>query len=41
MAIATSIAPNDLLEAPPEVFWAMVEVLREQATEAEKARGRR
>jgi hypothetical protein len=41
MAIATSISPNELLEAPPEIFWAMVEVLKEQAAEAEKARGRR
>jgi hypothetical protein len=41
MAIATSIAPNELLEAPPRVFWAMVEVLREQSKEAERAKGRR
>ncbi len=41
MAIATSISPNELLEAPPEIFWAMVEVLKEQAAEAEKAKGRR
>jgi hypothetical protein len=38
--VATSIAPNELLEAPAEVFWAMVEVLREQSNEIEKARGR-
>jgi len=41
ISVHTGIAPNELLEAPPAVFWAMVEVLREQATEAEKARGRR
>jgi hypothetical protein len=41
MAIATSISPNELLEAPPEIFWAMVEVLKEQAAETERAKGRR
>lgn len=34
VAIATSISPNELLDAPPEVFWAMVAVLQEQAKEA-------
>ena len=34
VAVATSISPNELLEAPPEVFWAMVAVLQEQAKEA-------
>lgn len=41
MAVATSIAPNELLEAPPEVFWAMVSVLEEQQQELERAKGRR
>jgi hypothetical protein len=41
VALATSISPNELLDAPPEIFWAMVEVLKEQAAEAERAKGRR
>ena len=41
MAIATSISPNELLEAPPEVFWAMVQVLKEQQSELDKATRRR
>jgi hypothetical protein len=41
VAIATSISPNELLEAPPEIFWAMVQVLNEQQQELERARGRR
>jgi hypothetical protein len=41
VAIATSIAPNELLEAPPEIFWAMVAVLEEQQQELERAKGRR
>lgn len=38
MAVATSISPNELLAAPPDVFWAMVAVLNEQAREAEARR---
>jgi len=38
VAIATSISPVDLLEAPEEVFWAMVTVLNDQAKKARKAR---
>jgi hypothetical protein len=30
VAVATGIAPNELLEAPPRIFWAMVKVLEEQ-----------
>jgi hypothetical protein len=45
VAVATSISPNELLAAPPTVFWAIVEVLREQTRQAEeqqrKAKGRR
>jgi hypothetical protein len=41
VAVATSIAPNELLEAPPEIFWAMVSVLEEQAQQTERAKGRR
>jgi len=39
--VATSIAPNDLLDAPPEIFWAMVAVLQEQQEELAKANRRR
>jgi hypothetical protein len=39
--VATSIAPNDLLDSPPEIFWAMVEVLKEQARQQEQRRGRK
>jgi hypothetical protein len=31
VSVATSIAPNDLLETPPDVFWAIVAVLKEQS----------
>jgi hypothetical protein len=41
MAVATHIAPNDLLDAPPEIFWAMVAVLKEQQDEVEKMNRRR
>jgi hypothetical protein len=42
VAVETGISPVDLLDAPPEVFWAMVAVLRERAEKARKgdARGR-
>jgi hypothetical protein len=35
VAVATSISPNDLLECPPDVFHAIVAVLKQQAREAE------
>jgi len=35
VAVATSISPNDLLECPPDVFRAIVSVLKQQAREAE------
>jgi hypothetical protein len=41
VAVATSISPNELLAAPPEIFWAMVQVLRDQQDELERAKGRR
>lgn len=41
VAVATSISPLDLLECPPEIFNAMVVVLKEQAREAEKQKARR
>lgn len=31
VAVATSISPNELLNAPSDVFWAIVAVLKEQA----------
>jgi hypothetical protein len=31
VSVATSIAPNDLLDTPPDVFWAIVAVLNEQS----------
>jgi hypothetical protein len=40
VAVATSISPIDLLECPPEIFNAMVVVLKDQAREAEKAQRR-
>ena len=36
--MATSISPVDLLEAPEEVFWAMVAVLQDRAKDAKKVR---
>jgi len=36
VAVATGIAPNDLLDAPPDVFLAIVAVLKQQAREASK-----
>lgn len=35
VSVATGIAPNELLEAPPEVFRAILEVLKEQARQNE------
>lgn len=37
MSVATSIAPNDLLDAPPEVFRAMLKVLQDRGKQQEKA----
>lgn len=36
VAVATQIGPCDLLAAPPAVFDAIVEILREQSEEQEK-----
>jgi len=33
VAVATSISPLDLLELPPDLFLAIVAVLKEQARE--------
>ena len=38
VAVATSISPNELLDCPPEIFDAIVAVLKEQAREVEKHR---
>lgn len=39
MSVATGIAPNDLLDAPPDVFRAMLKVLNDRAKKS-KPRGR-
>lgn len=36
VSVATNIAPNELLETPPHIFWAMVSVLKEQSREHKK-----
>jgi hypothetical protein len=36
VAVATSISPNELLAAPPDVFWAIVAVLKEQSRQSSK-----
>jgi len=41
LSVATGIAPNDLLDAPPEVFRAMVKVLSDRNKERQKAAKRR
>ena len=42
VSVATGIAPNDLLDAPPDVFRAIIKVLNERADRQKKAdrRGR-
>jgi hypothetical protein len=42
VSVATGIAPNDLLDAPPDVFRAIVKVLNERGEKQKKAdrRGR-
>lgn len=41
LSIATGIAPNDLLDTPPEIFRAMLKVLSDRAKKQEKAAKRR
>lgn len=41
MSVATGIAPNDLLDAPPDVFRAMFKVLTDRNKQQEKAAKRR
>jgi hypothetical protein len=38
MSVATGIAPNDLLDTPPDVFRAMLKVMSDQQ-KAMKRRG--
>ena len=42
VSVATGIAPNDLLDAPPDVFRAILKVLNDRADKQKKAdrRGR-
>jgi hypothetical protein len=40
LAIATSIAPNDLLDTPPSVLAAMANILNEQGKKARQRGGR-
>lgn len=39
VSVATGIAPNELLDAPPEVFAAIIKVLNDRAKKAGKRRG--
>lgn len=41
MSVATGIAPNDLLDAPPDVFRAMLKVMSDRAKQQERAAKRR
>jgi len=41
MSIATGISPNELLDAPPDVFRAMLKVLNDRGKQQEKAAKRR
>jgi hypothetical protein len=38
VAVATHISPLELLECPPDLFFAIVAVLKEQAREQERSR---
>jgi len=39
MSVATGIAPNDLLDAPPAVFKAMLKILSDRNKKAGRRRG--
>lgn len=39
MSVATGIAPNDLLDAPPAVFKAMLKVLSDRGKGQGRKRG--
>lgn len=38
ISVATGISPNDLLDTPPEVFAAIVDVLNKRAEASRKRR---
>jgi hypothetical protein len=41
VSVATGIAPNDLMDTPPDVFRAIIKVLNDKADRQKKAnRGR-
>ena len=40
VSVATGIAPNDLLDADPDVFRAIVKVLNDKADRQKKANSR-
>ncbi len=40
VSVATGIAPNDLLDAPPDVFRAIIKVLNDRADREKKANRR-
>jgi hypothetical protein len=40
VSVATGIAPNDLLDAPPDVFRAIIKVLNDKADRQKKANRR-
>jgi hypothetical protein len=40
VSVATGIAPNDLLDAPPDVFRAILKVLNDKADRQKKANRR-
>ena len=40
VAVATGIAPNDLLDAPPDVFRGIVKVLNDKAERNKRANKR-
>jgi hypothetical protein len=40
VSVATGIAPNDLLDAPPDVFRAILKVLNDRADKQKKANRR-
>jgi hypothetical protein len=40
VAVATGIAPNDLLDTPPDLFRAILKVLNDRTEKQNKARRR-
>jgi len=39
VAVATGISPNELLDAPPDVFRAIIKVLNDRAKQQRKRSG--